>query len=68
MLCRNMLAFVCCGTSLLLLYQRVSPLGNSVNTADLLLTAVTTFGDGCFAMPSLLASLPTEKGTHEAAM
>jgi hypothetical protein len=36
-------------------------LGNCINTVHLLLAAVTKFGDGCFAMPALLASLPTEK-------
>jgi hypothetical protein len=35
--------------------------GNSVNTVHLLLAAVTKFGEGCFAMPALLASLLTEK-------
>jgi hypothetical protein len=42
-------------------HRELEGLGNSVNTVHLLLAAVTKFGDGCFANPALLASLPTEK-------
>ncbi len=41
---------------------------SAINLSGLLLANMTTFGDGCFAMPALLASLPTERPTHEATL
>jgi hypothetical protein len=36
--------------------------------SDLLLAAAATIGDGCFANPALLVSLPIQKPTHEATL
>lgn len=35
-------------------------------TSGFLLADMAKLGGGCFAMPALLASVPTEKRTHEA--